>query len=450
MNHNYNRLFTIDPKFVHSFLLYMPNSGETVRRALIRMMLNFLYRRGRLDVALLDSSLGGISFVIHLYKRTQSCEARDNLFMVIFDFVVFTLNAGGARISDEDATLVLEMLRAIEAPQHFPRIFRLLPVHFVKCIIEHVYPKSAYSKPASSVSFMPESDDDSGTEDHAELPILSVPPSVSPSKLHEPMSPRVVLSPGASPPKVLPGSAATALSRLMTNIRPDLVTLVMQGFEALARRLALVRPRPTRNSSDLRSLTNVTVSLVQLTHKHQGALTDMLTAPGDAPIHFETVSTLLRSANVEDRQQGTVRIVLECCHALAPTSAQLTIVCTATMAQIWLFELQKMRLDGTLPQPLITMVDSLYHSLLRDENPVIREVYLDLTEKLALHLKYKGQDDSMAAFLNQALLRIVALDDGNEMILLRMVNCICDLALLCKGTCTTQATLVDNCVCYWH
>jgi len=252
VNHNYNRLFTIDPKFVHSFLLYMPNSGETVRRALIRMMLNFLYRRGRLDVALLDSSLGGISFVIHLYKRTQSCEARDNLFMVIFDFVVFTLNAGGARISDEDATLVLEMLRAIEAPQHFPRIFRLLPVHFVKCIIEHVYPKSAYSKPASSVSFMPESDDDSGTEDHAELPILSVPPSVSPSKLHEPMSPRVVLSPGASPPKVLPGSAATALSRLMTNIRPDLVTLVMQGFEALARRLALVRPRPTRNSSDLR------------------------------------------------------------------------------------------------------------------------------------------------------------------------------------------------------
>jgi hypothetical protein len=104
-----------------------------------------------------------------------------------------------------------------------------------------------------------------------------------------------------------------------------------------------------------------------------------------------------------------------------------------------------MRIDGVLFGMLIPAADACYQALIRDENPMIRELYLDVTEKLALHIKYKGQDDAVAVFLNQALLKVVARDESNELVLLRTLNCICDVALFYKSMSTKYNTCADRC-----
>jgi cell division septation protein DedD len=272
-------LFCIEPKFVMAFLYYLRNASEAVRRLLIRMMVNFLYITGSLDVKMLECHMGGIALIVGLYKRVQSTESRDNLFMIIFDYVVGTVNADEMRVCAEEVALIFEMLRCIEAPQHFTRIFRLLPAHFIKFILEHVYPKnlvpaaavaSAQSpaSPAPNVSYdlsdpsaLHFDDDPNNSSDDHDLPILSTTTTPAISSKHmmmmmmmEPPSPMGVSSSSSSasststssstsmppsPPKA--GATSTpAMAKFMANIRPESVTLVLQAFEALARHLGQV------------------------------------------------------------------------------------------------------------------------------------------------------------------------------------------------------------------
>lgn len=63
---------------------------EEIYRILIRLLMNYIYDNQVLNIEKLKK-LGGISSIIDLYISIHSYEAKENLFVVIFDYVIYSM-----------------------------------------------------------------------------------------------------------------------------------------------------------------------------------------------------------------------------------------------------------------------------------------------------------------------------------------------------------------------
>lgn len=83
--------------------------------------------------------MNGIDFVIDHYIRTRSLEARENLFIVIFDYVVLSIQSARTTDLQNDHLLTaLELLKWFEAPRLFTLMFKCYPHSFMKKFLKGV------------------------------------------------------------------------------------------------------------------------------------------------------------------------------------------------------------------------------------------------------------------------------------------------------------------------
>lgn len=178
---------SLDGRILPAFFNNIDYISDEVYRNLVRMLVNYVYvevspsntaaspaptesnlpTTFELDAARLTSS-GGISFVISLYLRSRSPEANDNLFTLIYDFIVLSYNRRktvqasnalplAAKKEDELAQFVLifELLQRLDASQYFTQLFKTLPDGFVDRVLKFIAtecaPKSS-ATPANTAS----------------------------------------------------------------------------------------------------------------------------------------------------------------------------------------------------------------------------------------------------------------------------------------------------------
>lgn len=109
---------------------------------LVRMLSNKLYASGSLDLKLLQAA-GGISFVLDLYTTVRTVEARDNLFLIVYDVLVQPNSKRKLTTRRYDSQL--HLLREIEAPQCFHQLFKVVPAGFVPRMLEFICPQEQWA-----------------------------------------------------------------------------------------------------------------------------------------------------------------------------------------------------------------------------------------------------------------------------------------------------------------
>jgi hypothetical protein len=143
------RLIGIDYRTFVGFFQYIDYISDAVWRHLVRMLMNKLYMEGSIDMGAFTSGALSIDFLVRLYKESRSLEARDNLFVAIYDYIgecyvrrlraeYYDSDSETEGSSEEENTrvvrergithqlsLCLELLRTIDAPQYFVQVFKL-------------------------------------------------------------------------------------------------------------------------------------------------------------------------------------------------------------------------------------------------------------------------------------------------------------------------------------
>jgi len=114
-------------------------------RILSRLLVNMLYGSTRmLDVRMLSNACHStitnesrpIDAIITRYVKARSAEQRENMFVIIYDYIIDSFNAKTGRHSEivnrasADIIWFLELLRAINAPYHFVDAFLVTPKNF--------------------------------------------------------------------------------------------------------------------------------------------------------------------------------------------------------------------------------------------------------------------------------------------------------------------------------
>lgn len=98
------------------------SSGDFTQRKLIRLLISLLYdAQNNLDLGQLKK-VGGIFWILDQYVTVRSTEAQDNLFVVIFDYLASQAKKKAGKYF---SSAYLEMLKRINAPQVFIRIFKV-------------------------------------------------------------------------------------------------------------------------------------------------------------------------------------------------------------------------------------------------------------------------------------------------------------------------------------
>ncbi len=172
---------SLDGRVLPAFFNNIDYISDEVYRNLVRMLINYVYIEVspfnaasspppsesnlptifELDAARL-TSCGGISFVISLYLRSRSPEANDNLFTLIYDYIVLSYNrrktvqpSNGLPLAtkkEEEIAqfmLIFELLQRLEASQYFTQLFKTLPDGFVERVLKFIATECA---PKSSLS----------------------------------------------------------------------------------------------------------------------------------------------------------------------------------------------------------------------------------------------------------------------------------------------------------
>ena len=139
---DYTRLLKVDIRALLNVVKYIGYGVLTddVYHHLVRMITNHLYGSySKLDIDKIET-MGGIEIVLELYTRTRSPEARDNLFMVIYDYVIWTMSQSRRlEVPEEQADLVLDILRTLDAPQFLVQAVKYVPEKFVERFVRYVY-----------------------------------------------------------------------------------------------------------------------------------------------------------------------------------------------------------------------------------------------------------------------------------------------------------------------
>lgn len=111
----------------------------------------------KLDIILLNS-MGGISFIIYHYQKVRSFEIQENLFMIIFDYIIHTLIID-KKLEIPDLMItssnyycyfipnffqkkldkILEIFKLLCIPQLFVTIFKFISKKWIERIIAFIY-----------------------------------------------------------------------------------------------------------------------------------------------------------------------------------------------------------------------------------------------------------------------------------------------------------------------
>ncbi|GAM21301.1 hypothetical protein SAMD00019534_044760 [Acytostelium subglobosum LB1] len=135
-----NRMFQLNSGIISCMLTYVQDISDQTKRMLVRMLCNFLYRdvnhsnqQNSASMALNEEELnavGGIDFVLRLYTSVRSNEAKNNLFVVVFDYVLQSALKCQI-IADtqlvQEAPLLLELFKRADAPHYFVQLFKCIP-----------------------------------------------------------------------------------------------------------------------------------------------------------------------------------------------------------------------------------------------------------------------------------------------------------------------------------
>jgi hypothetical protein len=134
------RLASIDPAVIGC----IARSRAGIDRGFVRLLVNYLYRPAppgagagagtgagtgagvhRLDDAVLEE-VGGVVLVCELYAATRSIEARENLFCVLFDHVVFQLAQRKKASEPEAMETMFQLFRRFEVGRVWPQLFKFV------------------------------------------------------------------------------------------------------------------------------------------------------------------------------------------------------------------------------------------------------------------------------------------------------------------------------------
>jgi len=159
-----DRLYQLNPQIITMFLVNIPDLSDYTKRILIRMLANFLYKDQILNhqqnnqLFLNEEELnqiGGIDIILKLYTSIRSNEAKNNLFVIIFDYVLQTALKTQSIVDTQlthESPLLLELFRRADAPQYFTQIFKCIPEKdFVSDFF--LFLSSEHSKDESSFSY---------------------------------------------------------------------------------------------------------------------------------------------------------------------------------------------------------------------------------------------------------------------------------------------------------
>eukprot|EP01106_Pelomyxa_sp_JSP_P004970 TRINITY_DN17937_c0_g1_i1.p1 TRINITY_DN17937_c0_g1~~TRINITY_DN17937_c0_g1_i1.p1 ORF type:complete len:577 (-),score=174.17 TRINITY_DN17937_c0_g1_i1:33-1763(-) len=123
-----NKLQMIPAVVIVAFLENCDRVCKETHRKLVQMLLNRIYNdQKQLNTQQLKEC-GGVEVLVGLYARTTHVEARDNLFVAIFDSVLDTAKLSP---SDPQVQALLEALFRAGAAYHFTQLFWYAPKNFV-------------------------------------------------------------------------------------------------------------------------------------------------------------------------------------------------------------------------------------------------------------------------------------------------------------------------------
>eukprot|EP01122_Echinamoeba_exundans_P011362 TRINITY_DN4494_c0_g1_i1.p1 TRINITY_DN4494_c0_g1~~TRINITY_DN4494_c0_g1_i1.p1 ORF type:complete len:1100 (-),score=161.24 TRINITY_DN4494_c0_g1_i1:652-3951(-) len=173
------RLLGLDVRIFVAIFQYVDFISDGVWRHLVRMLVNLLYMpdsaagsmrtatptasNTSLDMSAFSSGAISIKFIIDLYVRSRSLEARSNLFVVIFDYLrecyLRRRNPSSDSDSDDDEEenhilrqykRSFELLISLEAHQFFPQLFKFVPDDFSEKMMEFFHEKCSRDSPTST------------------------------------------------------------------------------------------------------------------------------------------------------------------------------------------------------------------------------------------------------------------------------------------------------------
>ncbi|EFA76942.1 hypothetical protein PPL_09694 [Heterostelium album PN500] len=145
-----SRLHSLNSQIIAALLKYANDTSDQTKRMLIRMLCNFLYKDNNNNNNNSSSSssvsnnnssymylneeelnnIGGIDFILRLYTTIRSNEAKNNLFVIIFDYVLQSA-LKSQTIADsqltQDAPVLLELFKRADAPHYFVQLFKCIP-----------------------------------------------------------------------------------------------------------------------------------------------------------------------------------------------------------------------------------------------------------------------------------------------------------------------------------
>eukprot|EP01117_Protostelium_nocturnum_P007442 TRINITY_DN2662_c0_g1_i3.p1 TRINITY_DN2662_c0_g1~~TRINITY_DN2662_c0_g1_i3.p1 ORF type:complete len:925 (+),score=142.30 TRINITY_DN2662_c0_g1_i3:743-3517(+) len=140
------RLATLDVRIISTLMNKMGSRMDVEsERLLVRMLANCFYGSTRLfDPSILSIAcsysvtfeLNPIDSIISRYVSARSMEERENLFVILYDFIIHSISSSNKKHGEiiqranGDMTWLLEVLRILNAPHHFVDIFLVTPRNF--------------------------------------------------------------------------------------------------------------------------------------------------------------------------------------------------------------------------------------------------------------------------------------------------------------------------------
>uniref|UniRef100_A0A7S1PG19 Uncharacterized protein n=1 Tax=Percolomonas cosmopolitus TaxID=63605 RepID=A0A7S1PG19_9EUKA len=159
---HYEEVIQFDARIIKKFVELHAFVDENQHRHLLRILVNLLYFSklgcttlplptedalplpanppAELNLFLLHQ-IGGIEFILDQFLLSHAFEARNNLFVVIYDYVIYQVNsASNRRVFKKDhvESLFLILLRA-DAPQYLHQLFCYTPGEFASRFAKFIY-----------------------------------------------------------------------------------------------------------------------------------------------------------------------------------------------------------------------------------------------------------------------------------------------------------------------
>lgn len=136
-----SRLMEVDLRFLVNCMSIIKRMNDDTKHFILRMIMNQLYPKPSSEISLSTlSAIGGINWLLDVYVETRSQEVRDNMLVVIFDYIMQQLKRNKRlQFSQDQANLILEFLKSLDVAQYLAVIFKLVPDKFVERFVRFIY-----------------------------------------------------------------------------------------------------------------------------------------------------------------------------------------------------------------------------------------------------------------------------------------------------------------------